>query len=117
MRPRQFTDDELFAAARRCFLEHGPTVSVAVIAGELGVSQAALFRRVGTKDELMLQALSPRPPEWIARIAEHESDAPVHEQLLALVREMDASFRQMMPCIAVLSAAGVTPHEVIGRSP
>ena len=45
MRPRQFSDDELLQTARRCFLEHGPGVSTGLIAEELGVSQAALFKR------------------------------------------------------------------------
>jgi AcrR family transcriptional regulator len=97
-------------------LEHGPGLSVAVIAQELGVSQAALFRRVGTKEELLVRALSPRPPAWIARIADDVSEAPVRDQLFALLREMDASFREMMPCIAVLSAAGITPHQAIGHA-
>ena len=60
MRPRSFTDDELLDTARRVFLEHGAGASTEQIAQQLGVSQAALFKRIGTKQELMVRSLMPR---------------------------------------------------------
>ena len=57
VRPRLFSDAEILQVARRCFLEHGPAVSTTVIASEVGLSQAALFKRFGTKQNLMLLAL------------------------------------------------------------
>lgn len=114
MRPRQFTDDELLETARRCFLEHGPGVSTSVIAGELGVSSAALFRRCGTKQALMLQALAPPArPAWISRVDAGPDERPVPEQLREVVEAIDAFFEQMLPAIAVLRAAGVEPEQML----
>ncbi len=114
MRPRQFSDDELLRTARRCFLEHGPGVSTGVIAEELGVSQAALFKRFKTKQALMLEALaSGGEPPWIAEVEAGPDDRPVPEQLREVIEHIDAFFTQLLPCIAVLRAAGIDPTAMI----
>jgi len=114
MRPRQFTDDELLATARRCFLEHGPGVSTSAIADELGVSQAALFKRFKTKQALMVEALAPggRPP-WIDEVEAGPDARPVPVQLREVVGHIDAYLAQMLPCITVLRAAGIDPAEML----
>lgn len=114
MRPRQFSDHELLETARRCFLEHGPGVSTSAIAEELGVSQAALFKRFKTKQALMVEALAPgdRPP-WIAVVEAGPDDRPVPVQLREVVEHIDAFLAQMLPCIAVLRAAGLGPADVM----
>lgn len=116
MRPRQFSDLELLTTARRCFLEHGPGVSTGLIADELGVSQAALFKRFKTKQALMLEALAPgdRPP-WIDEVEAGPDQRPVPVQLRELVERIDTYFSQMLPCIAVLRAAGLAPDVLRGR--
>jgi AcrR family transcriptional regulator len=110
MRPRQFTDHELLETARRCFLEHGPGVSTNLIAEELGVSQAALFKRFKTKQALMVEAMAPgERPSWIAEVEAGPDARPVPEQLREVIERIDAFFEQMLPCIAVLRAAGIEP--------
>lgn len=114
MRPRQFTDEELYAVARRVFLEHGPGVSTAVIAAELGVSSPALFRRVGTKEELLLRAMTQGlPPPWIERVVAGPDERPVREQLLDVAHEVDAFFTRMMPAFSTLRAAGICPQDLL----
>jgi AcrR family transcriptional regulator len=117
MRPRQFTDEELWAAARRCILEHGPQVPVATIAAELGVSSAALFHRVGSKAELLRKALEiDERLEWIQRIERGPDDRPVKEQLGELVRTVDEFFRRMMPTFVMLRSSGLCPQELFEPS-
>ncbi|WAS94576.1 TetR/AcrR family transcriptional regulator [Nannocystis punicea] len=113
MRPRSFTDDELLETARRCFLEHGPSVSTDVIAQELGVSQAALFKRFRTKQELMVRSLMPRNPPWVAEIERGPDERPVLEQMRELAAKIDAFLVQQLPCISVLSAAKTRPAKVL----
>ena len=57
MRPKIKTDEQLLAAARSAFIEFGGAVSTTVIAENAGVSQATLFKRFGTKEQLMKRAL------------------------------------------------------------
>ena len=116
MRPRQFTDQELLETARRCFLEHGPNVSTATIAAELGVSPPALFRRVKTKEELLRRALAhPVYPPWIQHLEQGPDDRPVADQLLELATEMDAFFNKMAPAMATLRASGVCIEEMFAN--
>lgn len=105
VRPRSFTDAELLAGARTCFLEHGPGVSTSRIAAEIGVSQATLFKRFGSKDGLMKAALMPRADgeHWEALHAPLD-ERPVPEQLIERGQVLMRFFQQMVPCIAVLRA-------------
>ncbi|MCH9683008.1 MAG: TetR/AcrR family transcriptional regulator [Deltaproteobacteria bacterium] len=114
MRPRQFSDEELHATARQCFLEHGPGVSTSVIAAQLGVSQAALFKRCGTKQALLIEALRPpaRPP-WIEIVDGGPDERPVPEQLREVVEGIDQFFQKMMPALSVLHAAGLQRSDIL----
>lgn len=117
-RPRTFTDDELLDTARRCFLEHGPAVSTSTIAEDLGVSQAALFKRFPTKQELMVRALTPRKmPTWVETAMAGPDDRPVRAQLLELAGGIDRFLQQLMPCIAVLSSAGLAHEDMFAGFP
>jgi AcrR family transcriptional regulator len=117
-RPRTFTDDELLDTARRCFLEHGPAVSTSTIADALGVSQAAVFKRVATKQELMVRALTPRTmPSWIGKVLAGPDDRPVREQLRELAGDIDGFLTQLMPCISVLSSAGLRHEDMFAGFP
>ncbi len=105
-RPRETTDAQLLEAARACFLERGPRVSTQVVAQAAGVSQATLFKRFGTKEELLLAAMRPQEPVIIRQL---DLERPAREQLEALLSEMTAFFFSMLPRLAVLKAAGVEP--------
>ena len=112
MRPRQVTDDDLLSAARACFLELGPGCSTNVIAQRAGVSQATLFKRFGTKDELLLKAMLPRGFEAIFATMQAGPDArPAGPQLVEIGREFIEFFEAMVPCVTVMHAAGVGPHK------
>lgn len=116
-RPRQVTDEQIIEGARECFLAMGPAVSTTVIAKRVGLSQAALFKRFGTKDDLMLAALSPRPDTaLLSRIAEGPTDdVSVQDALGILIRDMSGHIRKMMPCVAALRASGVPPQRILAQ--
>lgn len=50
--------DKIILAARQCFREHGPDVSLQTIAATAGVGPATLFRNFADKEELVLAALN-----------------------------------------------------------
>jgi AcrR family transcriptional regulator len=117
MRPRQVSDEDILDTARRMFLEHGPSVSTTVIAQEVGLSQAALFKRFHTKHDLLLRALSPiDAPGWILLVEKGVDDRPILDQLRHIAREMTVFFDQLIPCLAMLRAA-VDPREIMARHP
>lgn len=113
-RPRQVSDEEILATARACFLEHGTTVSTSHIAQELGLSQAALFKRFHTKENLILEAL--RPPEelrWVAVLGKGPDDRPLPEQLREAGERMLGFLRELMPRILLLKSSGIDPEVMV----
>ena len=111
-RPRQVSDAQILEAARACFLEQGASVSTTVIAKRLGVSQAALFKRFGTKEELLLAALRPGPEmvrpllDWLEQ---GPNERPIPAQILELGENVRSFFGRLLPRIAQLRAAGHGP--------
>lgn len=108
-RPRLFTNDEILAATQSCILEHGPSVSTTMIADTLGISQAALFKRFGTKEELIIRALrQPMQRNPIADLLEQgPSPEPIQSQLIGIGVAMIRVMRRVVPCMAMLHAAGL----------
>ncbi|MCB9688330.1 MAG: TetR/AcrR family transcriptional regulator [Alphaproteobacteria bacterium] len=115
-RPRQVSDDEILEVARECFLTHGPGVSTTVIAEQLGVSQAALFKRFHTKQDLLIAALSPpAEPAWLPLVHPGPDDRPLRDQLLEIASAMHRFFLGMTPCIATLQASGLDMRALMSR--
>lgn len=114
VRPRRFRDEDLLAVARACLIEHGPGVSTTLIAEQASVSQATLFKRFGTKKDLMVAALAPRPdPTLVALLAAGPTAEPMPVQLERLATTLISLFDQMLPCVMTLWAAGLSPREVV----
>jgi AcrR family transcriptional regulator len=114
MRPRQISDEEILQTARRCFLQHGPGLSTAKIAAELGVSQAVLFKRFGSKRALLVASLVDREqPRWMQRVQAGPSDAPLREQLLEIATAIDHFFAELAPAMSTLRASGIHPAELM----
>ena len=115
-RPRLVSDVEILDAARSCFIEQGPQVSTTVIAEQVGLSQAALFKRFGTKQQLMLAALRPpEVPSWIARVEQGPDDRPIDEQLREIAESISAFFVEMAPRLATLWASGCQVREIMAE--
>jgi AcrR family transcriptional regulator len=108
-RPRRISDDDIAREARAVFLSEGPGASTEIIARKLGVSQAALFKRVPTKDELLVLALCPRdtPLVLLQLPMGPDLDRSVPQQLTELVRSLLGFFRDLMPALLTLKASGV----------
>lgn len=111
-RPRQVSDEQILDSARCAFLRHGPGVSTTVIADDLGVSQAALFKRFGTKEQLMLRSMAPEPLDWDAVLGDGPDDRPLTDQLRGLGRTMSEFYERLVPCMATLRSAGVSPRDL-----
>ncbi len=115
-RRRHIPDEEVLAIARDCFLEHGAQVSTAHIAAQVGLSQAALFKRFQTKENLIIEALA--PPErdaWFERIPSTPDDRQIEDQLTEIGLDALSFMRTLMPRMMVLKSAGVDPDRIMAR--
>jgi len=112
-RPRQVSDADILSAARSCFLEHGPSVSTTLIAERAGLSQGALFKRFGTKDDLMLAALIP-PRHPVLDVLAHGPDdsRDIRDQLVEIAQALLPFFETVVPSTAVLRCSGLSTERL-----
>ncbi|WP_223640160.1 TetR/AcrR family transcriptional regulator [Corallococcus sp. EGB] len=102
-RPQRVLDPEIDEAARAVFLEQGPSAPLQDIAKRLGISQAALLHRVGTKEALMARALRPVPPSALALLAHGpKDDTSIEDQLLEALLHHRDFLRRLVPWLFVL---------------
>jgi len=116
-RPRSVSNEEIIHAARLCFLEHGSQCSTTLIAAAVGLSQAAIFKRFGTKEALIKAAL--RPPDvtfFKEMFGEGPDDGPVEEQILGIILRFQKHLARVMPMIATLTA-GKVRHKGMPKVP
>lgn len=108
MRPKKTTDSDLLNAVYRCLVRHGITASSQLIANEVGVSQATLFKRFGTKEGLIKRALvSPiiGHPIFLRLQKLPTKGSPV-QQIEELSLILLRFFEEMVPCIMLLRSGG-----------
>jgi AcrR family transcriptional regulator len=112
-RPRLISDEQILATMRSCVFEHGPQVSLDVVAGRLNVTPPALLKRFGSRRELMVQAL--RPPEnpaVLARLADGPDERALSEQLAEVLGGWLDFISEVMPCVVALRESGI-PHDEV----
>lgn len=113
-RPQKVSDETILAAARSYFVQQGPHASTDLLADQLGVSSAALFKRFGTKHNLLLAALTPKVPSWVETLAEGPAETPaVREQLEEVATNLLRFLREALPCVLALRSE--IDHESIPR--
>ena len=121
-RPRLVSDEAICTTARKSVLEHGPQVSMEIIAERLGVSVPALLKRFGSRNALMLAALKfPDHPRYV-ELLERGFDAKraVTEQLTELMEAHMKFLDDAWPCMAALRESGIPKEqlrEVMSKGP
>ena len=115
-RPRGTTDEQILAAARRCFFERGVGVSANEIAKELGASHTTLFNRFGSKEGLMIAALGPpQKVPWVAALNAGPDERAVRVQLVEHSQGIATYFRDLQRGLGLLQAAGIDPSRAYAR--
>jgi AcrR family transcriptional regulator len=115
-RPRKITDEAILQTARDVFLELGPGASTAVIAERMGISQASVFKRFGTKEALLIAALHPSPGRWQERLEAGPDERPIRSQIHELALEMSAFMEELIPRVTMLRAAGIDVEQLMRSS-
>jgi AcrR family transcriptional regulator len=99
----------------RAVLHADPTAPISTVAARVGLSQAALFKRFGTKLALLSRALRmDADPPWIDLARSGPDERPIPVQLRELGSAIDAFFHDMVPSASALRASGVDPRSLFG---
>jgi AcrR family transcriptional regulator len=116
-RPRQITDEQILSTMRSSVLQHGPAVSLDVVADQLGVTSPALIKRFGTRRALMIAALKPpQDSAWMRRLAQPPDSRPLEVQLEEVISSFSEAFNEAMPCMFALRESGIPMSEVFPAS-
>jgi AcrR family transcriptional regulator len=106
-RPRLVTDEQILKTMRASVLEHGPQVSLDLVAERLGVTGPALLKRFGTRQHLMVEALKPPDePSWVKTNREFD-ERPLEAQLETLFTDIWEFFAEAVPCVMALRESGI----------
>ena len=113
MRPKKVSDEEILQTVRRCLVEQGGSVSTQFIADRVGVSQATLFKRFGSKSNLLQTAIllpskASKANRMLEFLREGPTSEPVREQMEQLCLRLLKFFDEMLPSFASLHASGLT---------
>jgi len=117
-RPQTKSDDEILSAAREVLLERGPSASLTAIARAVGLSQPAISQRFGSREALVLRALTPRRlSRWLAAVRVAPADGDARETLLLLGTEALEVLREAVPCLLTLRVSRVDIPPLAGDGP
>ena len=86
-RARTVEDEDILDAARLAFLGRGQLATTREIADAAGISQAVLYQRFGSKDDLFFAAMAPPPPDLDGLLGDPPRSADETESYLADVAE------------------------------
>ena len=117
MRPKKVSDEDILQTVRRCLIEQGGSVSTQFIADQLGISQATLFKRFGSKSNLLQTAILlpstslKESTMLLDLLCEGPTDTPVREQMEQLCLRLLKFFDEVLPSFAGLHASGLAFDE------
>jgi AcrR family transcriptional regulator len=108
-RPPKITTEEIIAVARQVFLEQGAGASTLVIAERAGISEAAIFKRFGTKQALFLAAMgiSDNHP-WVNVLSQGTPTPAIRADLIEICSQILEVYQEVMPRVLMMMNQGKT---------
>src|SRR5262249_1580199 len=96
-RQKTITDDEVLRIARGIFREQGHTATTREIAKAAGISEAILYHRFGSKDELFFTAMHPRGPDLEQLLGPTNPSEDALTYLRGVVVRLGEHFAEVIP--------------------
>jgi AcrR family transcriptional regulator len=108
-RTKTIDDEDILQHARAIFRESGPGASTRDVARAAGISQAVLYQRFGSKEEMFLRAITPAPPD-IESLLGGYPPRDVREDLVRIGERTAAYLRSLMPTLLHVVAHSELAH-------
>jgi AcrR family transcriptional regulator len=96
-RHKTISDQEVLRVAREVFRAQGHTATTRAIAEAAGISEAVLYQRFGSKDDLFFAAMRPRGPDIEELLGPEEPSEDAHTYLRAVVVRIGKYFADVIP--------------------
>src|SRR5262245_56014903 len=98
-RQKTITDDEVLRIARDIFRAQGHTATTREIAKAAGISEAILYQRFGSKNELFFAAMHPRGPDLEQLLGPTDPREDAHTYLHTVVVRLGEHFAEVIPLV------------------
>jgi AcrR family transcriptional regulator len=96
-RHKTISDDEVLHIARKVFREQGHTATTRAIAEAAGISEAVLYQRFASKDELFFAAMRPLGPDLEELLGPEDPPDDAHLYLRGMVLRIGKYFAEVIP--------------------
>jgi AcrR family transcriptional regulator len=98
-RQKTISDDEVLRVARDVFREGGHTATTREIAQIAGISEAVLYQRFGSKDDLFFAAMAPSEPDIDKLLGPKEPPDDAHAYLRSVAVRIGEYFADVLPLV------------------
>jgi AcrR family transcriptional regulator len=117
-RQKTISDDEVLRVARGVFRAHGHTATTREIAQAAGISEAVLYQRFGSKDELFFAAMRPQGPDIELLLGPEDPPDDALAYLHTVVARLGEYFADVIPlALRVLMHPSFDPHKLARGQP
>lgn len=114
----RITNQQILEAARQVFLQQGFGASTLEIAQQAGISEASIFKRFSTKEELFFAAMGiPEKPLWVNELESLCGKGDLKENLINICLQIMEFYREVLPRIMMLRSRGNAIAELGGKEP
>ncbi|MBD2384911.1 TetR/AcrR family transcriptional regulator [Cylindrospermum sp. FACHB-282] len=106
-RTPKITNQQILEAARELFLQQGFGASTIEIAQRAGISEASIFKRFSTKEELFYMSMGiPEKPLWMQELESLSGKGDLKENLIQVCLQILEFHREIMPRLMMLRSRG-----------
>ncbi len=109
-RTKTIDDEEILRHARAIFRHGGPSASTRDVARAAGISQAVLYQRFGSKEEMFLRAITPDPPDVETLLGPYPP-RDVREDLTRIGERIASYLRSLLPTLLHVVAHSELRHD------
>ncbi len=117
-RHKTISDEEVLRIAREVFLHHGHTATTRQVGEAAGISEAVLYQRFGSKDQLFFRAMHGAGPDVEKLLGPADPPADARAYLQAVAARLSDYFTEAIPpALRVMTHPSFDPAEFFKTQP